>query len=455
MTTNGFSRRTVLSGLGLSMGLPWLESIAPAAAASSVGPTPPLRMGFIFVPNGVHLPDWTPQAEGYGFDLPYILEPLAAVQNDLTVVTGLTHDKGRANGDGPGDHARSASVFLTGAQPRKTSGADIRSGTSVDQAAAQQAGKATRFASLELGCEGGRSAGNCDSGYSCAYSSSISWSSESTPLGKETNPRAVFERLFGNGQRKEMDKSQKRRMALQKSILDFISEDAAKLQKQLGRNDQQKLDEYLESVRQIEQRVQQSERWLHVPKPQVNASDLHLDADDSTPRELISTMYDLMLLAFQTDSTRVATYQLGNMNGATSIAGKFPQLLGFANKMHSLAHGARKGEKGAENLGKWDQFLTEQLARFLTRLRETQEGDGNLLDHTMVLYGSSNSYTHNNQNYPLVVAGGGQLGLKHGQYLRYGNDVPMSNLLVTMLNRLDTPVERFVDSTGELAEIIS
>src|SRR6056297_2709106 len=180
------SRRTALRGLGISLGLPWFESLVPTAvAASSVAPTPPQRIGFIFVPNGVHLPDWTPTTEGYGYELPFILDPLAPVKDDLMVITGLTHDKGRANGDGPGDHARSASVFLTGSQPRKTSGGNIRSGVSVDQLAAQAAGRETRFASLELGCEPGRSAGNCDSGYSCAYSSSVSWSSEATPLGKE------------------------------------------------------------------------------------------------------------------------------------------------------------------------------------------------------------------------------------------------------------------------------
>ena len=253
----GFSRRTALKGLGLSLALPWMESLSSASAA--VTQAPPQRMAFLFVPNGVHLPDWTPQREGFGFELPYILEPLSSVRDELLVLSGLTHDKGRSNGDGPGDHARSASVFLTGAQPRKTSGSNIRSGVSVDQVAAQQIGQATRFASLELGCERGRGAGSCDSGYSCAYSSSVSWASEASPLGKETNPRAVFERLFGNDSARERNQSHDRRKAMKKSVLDFISDDSRRLQKQLGGKDQQKLEEYLNGVREIEKRMDQND----------------------------------------------------------------------------------------------------------------------------------------------------------------------------------------------------
>lgn len=444
MTTNGFSRRTVLSGLGLSMGLPWLESIAPAAAASAVGPTPPLRMGFIFVPNGVHLPDWTPQAEGYGFDLPYILEPLAAVQNDLTVVTGLTHDKGRANGDGPGDHARSASVFLTGAQPRKTSSADIRSGTSVDQAAAQQAGKATRFASLELGCEGGRSAGNCDSGYSCAYSSSISWSSESTPLGKETNPRAVFERLFGNGQRKEMDKSQKRRMALQKSILDFISEDAAKLQKQLGRNDQQKLDEYLTGVREIEQRLDRADSDLSINP------DIDYPVPEGTPKdygEHIRLLCDMMVLAFQTDSTRISTCMFANAGSNRSY-----RMIDVPDGHHDLSHHGGKAEKHAK-IRRINHFHVTQLSYLLQKMKNTSEGEGNLLDHSMIVYGSglSDGNRHNNENLPVIVAGHGSGTIDAGRHIRVPEETPMCNLYMSMLDRFGTPVDYIGDSTGQLA----
>ena len=252
------SRRTALRGLGVSLALPLLDSIAPklGSAGETVASSQPTRMAFIFVPNGVHLPNWTPRTEGFGFELPYILQPLSRVQDSLLVLSGLTHDKGRANDDGPGDHARSASVFLTGAQPRKTDGANIRSGISVDQMAAQAIGDQTKFASLELGCEQGRNAGGCDSGYSCAYSNNISWASETTPVGKEINPRLAFERLFAAGKAREIDESQGRRAALKKSVLDFIKDDASQLQSRLGRNDVRKLDEYLSGVREIERRIE-------------------------------------------------------------------------------------------------------------------------------------------------------------------------------------------------------
>ena len=211
----------------------------------------------------------------------------------------------------------------------------------------------------------------------------------------------------------------------------------------------------LDSVRQIERRVDRAQQWLTVPKPSVDASGLHLEADDTTPGELIKTMYDLIFLAFRTDSTRLATYQLGNMNGATSVAGKFPSLLGLSDNMHRLAHEARKSDEGAEPLGQWDRFLTDQFAYFVRRLKETPEGDGTLLDRTLLLYGSSNSQTHVNLNYPLLLAGGRKLGLKHGSFLRFGAEIPLSNLFVTLLNRIGVPMESFMDSTGELTEVLA
>ena len=237
-------------------------------------------------------------------------------------------------------------------------------------------------------------------------------------------------------------------------MLDRVLEHSRSVRRNLGKHDQKKFDEYLASVRQIEERVERSSRWLEVPKPKVDEVGLSLDADDTTPKELIQTMFDLMFLAFQTDSTRAATYQIGNMNGATSIAGKFPQLLGIGKHLHSMAHGAGKG-KGAEVLGKWHQFLTDQTARFLTRLKETEEGNGSLLDHSIVLYGSSNSRTHNNSNYPLMLAGGGKLGLNHGQLLKFDNATPMSNVFVTAMNSLGVKAESFADSTGGLSELTS
>jgi hypothetical protein len=248
-------------------------------------------------------------------------------------------------------------------------------------------------------------------------------------------------------------KAQKAELLRSQSMLDRVLEHSRSVRRTLGKHDKAKFDEYLASVRQIEQRVERSKRWLEIPKPQVDEVGLSLDADDTTPKELIQTMYDLIFLAFQTDSTRVATYQLGNMNGATSIAGKFPQLLGMAKNMHGLAHGGGKG-KGGEELGQWHQFLTDQMGRFLTRLKTTEEGDGTLLDHTVILYGSSNSQTHRNANYPVMLAGGDRLGLKHGQLLKFDEKTPFANVFSTVLQQLDVERSNFADSTGTVQELL-
>jgi hypothetical protein len=287
-------------------------------------------MAFLFVPNGVNLQNWTPEREGFAFDLPYILEPLNNVRDELLVLSGLTHDKGRANGDGPGDHARSASVFLTGAQPRKTDGSNIRSGISVDQAAAQQIGSATRFASLELGCEPGRSAGNCDSGYSCAYSSNIAWSGEASPVGKEVDPKLVFQRLFGNGSASDTQRAQARRDAMRQSILDYVADDAERLQRRLGGGDQRKLDEYLTGVREIERRIEHS-RSESIDSDLVDYPSPAGIPDDYA--EHIRLMCDMMVLAFQTDSTRIATFMLAN---AGSNRGYRP--IDVPDGHHDLSH---------------------------------------------------------------------------------------------------------------------
>ncbi|MEZ6126347.1 MAG: DUF1552 domain-containing protein [Planctomycetaceae bacterium] len=437
------SRRTVLRGLGLSVALPWLES-APVARAAAVEAVPPVRMAFLFVPNGVHLPDWTPTEEGFGIDLPYTLQPLQQVQDDVMVISGLTHDKGRANGDGPGDHARSASVFLTGAQPRKTDGANIRSGVSVDQVAAQRAGSATRFASIELGCEPGRSAGNCDSGYSCAYSSNMSWASASTPLSKETSPRNVFERLFGNGKAQDIDKSQQRREALRKSILDFVSEDARRLQSQLGRSDQRKLDEYLTGVREIERRVQRT-----VDQPQYSI-DLGRELPSGIPgdyAEHIRLMCDMMVLAFQTDSTRIATCMFADAGSNRSY-----RQIDVPDGHHDLSHHGGNPQKHAK-IRQINRFHVTQLAYFLEKLKATPDGDGSLLDHSMIVYGSglSDGDRHNNENLPVLLAGHGGGSISSGRHLKVPTETPMCNLFLSMLDRFGTPVDFIGDSTAKLS----
>jgi hypothetical protein len=443
---NKISRRNVLRGLGISLALPWMESLSKASSLGSFSPaleTPPLRMGFVFVPNGVHLPDWTPSEEGFGFQLPYILEPLQGVKEDLLVISGLTHDKGRANGDGPGDHARSASVFLTGAQPRKTDGANIRSGVSVDQAAAQAVGQATKFASLELGCERGRGAGNCDSGYSCAYSSNISWASESTPVGKETNPRAVFERLFGGENQKKMDESYVRRQAMKKSVLDFIAEDTRQLQQKLGGNDQQKLDEYLNGVREIERRLEQNE------KVSATSSQYEFKGPAGEPqdyREHLRLMADMMVLAFQSDTTRIATYMFANAGSNRNYRN-----IEVPDGHHDLSHHGGNPEKHAK-IRKINRFHVEQLAYMLERLKSIREGEGTLLDNCMIVYGSglSDGNRHNNENLPVVMAGRARGTITTGRHLRFPEETPMCNLFMSMLDRMGASVDFIGDSTGSL-----
>ena len=376
-----------------------------------------------------------PSGEGRDYEFNKSLRSLEPFRDQLTFLKGLSHLNGRRMGGHD-----TADIWLTGAQFK---GGSFRNSISIDQLAAQHFGDATRFSSLTMSTDGGVG--------EATRSSTLSFGRNGTPVPAQNRPRLVFNRFFGvnsesaGRQRKELENSG--------SMLDLLLEHSKTVRKKLGKQDLQKFDEYLDSVRSIEKRVDRSQRWLDIPKPKVDATDLHLDSDHNSPEEYIRTMYDLIFLAFQTDSTRVATYQLGNMNGATSIAGQFPQLLGFGKKIHALAHGWNK-KGGGEALGKWDQYLAEQLARFLGRLNTTQEGDGTLLDHTMVLYGSSNSTTHNNNNYPLLLAGGNGLGLKHGQIHNHSKDTPLTNLHVTMLNRLGVPTKSFVDSTGELTDLI-
>ena len=445
------SRRTVLRGLGVSLALPWMEAMHSTAwgVAANVPSDPPKRMAFMFVPNGVHLPDWTPRAEGYGYDLPYILEPLAKVRDDMMVISGLTHDKGRANGDGAGDHARSASVFLTGAQPRKTSGSNIRSGISVDQQAAQLVGDRTRFPSLELGCEAGRGAGSCDSGYSCAYSSNVSWASEANPVGKETNPRLVFERLFSDKPNDTTSPDRERRQILRKSILDFVSEDARRLQKRLGGNDRRKIDEYLNGVREIERRIEMAEKEAAAGLTQ---EVLGYSAPAGQPKEYgehVRLMFDMMTLAFQTDSTRIATFMLANAGSNRSYRN-----LEVPDGHHELSH-HRGDPKKHSKIRRINRFHVEQLAYFLEQLKGIPEGDGTLLDNCMIVYGSglSDGNRHNNENLPVLFAGSGGGTIDTGRHIRVKEETPMNNLFMSMLDRMDASVDYIGDSTGRLPEL--
>ena|SRR5579884_1056168 len=436
------SRRTVLKGLGTAIALPWLEAMAPGSLLGAPAAVKtPLRMAFLYVPNGKNMREWTPTGVGTDFELSPTLQPLAPVKDKLIVFSGLAQRKAFANGDGPGDHARAMATFLTCRQARKTSGADIKVGVSIDQVAAQQIGKATRFASLELGCEPGRDAGNCDSGYSCAYSNNLSWRSESTPNYKEIDPRLVFDRLFGNG---KADPTQDKRDLARKSVLDYVADDANDLKRRLGATDQRKLDEYLGGIREIEQRLQKAQE-THGETP---TTDMKRPLGWSRERyqEHLRLMADLLVLAFRSDQTRIATFAFANDGSNRSY-----RFIDVREGHHDLSH--HGGDKvKLEKIQKINQFHVTQLAYLLQKLDEVKEGDGTLLDHCMVVYGSgiSDGNRHNHDQLPVIFAGGGNGTVKTGRHVRLSRETPMANLFLAMLDRVGVPLDSFGDSTGKL-----
>ncbi len=413
------------------------SSRALAAGATSA----PTRMAFFYVPNGVHMADWTPTAEGSDFALPAILKPLEPFKEDLLVFTGLAQENGEAGPDGAGDHARALSTFLTGARPRKTDGADIRVGVSVDQVAAEKVGKATRFASIELGTERGAQAGNCDSGYSCAYSSNISWRSETTPMAKEVNPRLVFERLFANNQAGSYDASQAKRDRYRKSILDFVADDASQLQRRLGANDRRKVDEYLTAVREIEGRLVRVEKKTEVHPDFAIPSGIPEDF-----REHIRLMGDMIVLAFQTDLTRIATFMYAN-----EASGKSYPFLGVPEGHHDLSHHGNDKAK-FEKIKTINTFHIEQFAYVIGKLKAIKEGDGSILDHAMVVYGSgiSDGNRHNHDDLPVLMLGKGGGPIRTGRHLKFTGKTPLNNLYLSLLERMGAGVPNLGDSTGPL-----
>ncbi len=438
-------RRTFLKGFGAAISLPMLDSMAPIKTLASSANNSPIRMACMFVPNGIHMEEWKPSSEGAHYDLTRILKPLSPVKRDITILSGLTQDKGRANGDGAGDHARCAGVFLTGVQPLKSQGSEIRAGVSVDQFAAQKVGHKTRFASLELGTERGRQSGKCDSGYSCAYSNNISWRNATTPMAKETNPRAVFERLFGNDAQGEKNESLAKRQRYRKSILDFVLDDARSLTRSVSGNDKVKLDEYLTAVREIEQRIEKSEKE-HALKPNILAN---IEKPDGVPTdygEHIRLMGDMMILAFQTDVTRISTFMLANAGSNRSYRN-----IGVSEGHHSLSHPQNDTVK-LEKTSKINTFHVAQLSYIIQRMKSTREGEGSMLDNTMILYGSgiSDGNKHNNENLPIVLAGRGGGLVQPGRHIQYREDTPLNNLFVSMLNQMGANTSSFNDSTGSL-----
>jgi hypothetical protein len=429
----------VLRGLGAAVGLPWLESLLPrAAAATPAGP--PVRLGFVYVPNGVNMARWRPAEVGPLGDLPPALEPLEGVKDKVLVLSGLAADKARSHGDGPGDHARAMAAFLTGAHPRKTDGANILAGVSADQIAAERLAEFTRLPSLEIGCEAGGLTGVCDSGYACVYSSTLSWKSPTQPLPKETDPRLVFERLFGGDDGRRAERRETRR-----SVLDFIRDDARRLAGRVGAADRRKLDEYFTALREVEERMERMER---LPPPALPAS----LAPPAVPPELeprIRLLCDLLVLAFQTDTTRVCTFSLANEGSNMRYAH-----LGINDGHHELSHHGGDPEKLAK-IATINAFHAAQFGYLLGRLQAVREGEGTLLDQCVIAYGSGNSDgdRHNHDDLPLLLAGRGGGTIRSGRHVQFADETPVTNLWLSMLARAGVDVEAIGDSTGPLADL--
>ena len=445
VTKKSLARRSFLRGLGATVTLPLLDAMVPAfAGASTTAAKPAVRTAFVYVPNGIILDRWTPAVEGPGFEFAPTMKALEPFRDRLLVLSGLAQVNGRALGDGAGDHARAGATWLTGAHPKKSE-FDIHAGISADQIAARELGKATQLASLELGLESPTLAGDCDSGYSCAYTNTIAWRSPTTPLPVEINPRAVFERLFGDGESTD-PAVRLAAMKEQGSILDYIRDDVSRLSPGLGARDRNKLDEYLEAIRDIERRIQKAEEQNATIRMPV------MDRPSGIPEEFEShakLMIDLQVLAFQADMTRVITFMMAREGSNRSY-----RSIGITDGHHSVTHHMNDPVK-IEKVVKINNLHVQMFAYMLDRLRSTPDGDGSLLDHSMVVYGSSisdgNAHTHH--DLPIVLAGGGAGQIEGGRHIRYPKETPMNNLLITVLSKAGVPAEKLGDSTGQLTQL--
>ena len=449
VTKIALPRRTFLRGLGATIALPLLDAMVPAFSATVKSAAKPIcRMGFIYVPNGVAMNDslnyWTPKGSGAGFDFSPILTPLVPHRDRLTIVSGLAQKQGESLGDGNGEHTRACATWLAGVHPKKTEGSDIRLTTTADQIAAAHLGKETVLPSMEMIASeidlvlGGQ----CEAGYSCAYMNTVSWQSPTTPLPVENNPSVVFDRLFGEGGSPD---ERLDRMKRKRSLLDRVNSDLARLQRSLGPSDRLRISEYLDAVREVERRIQMAEEQnsnstLPVPNRPIGIPSQY---DDH-----LRLLYDLQWLAYQGDLTRVFSLMYGRELNSRS----YPEI-GISEPHHGLSHHGDRPEQ-IEKFSRLNTYQVQLFAYFLDKLRSTPDGDGNLLDHTILLYGGamSNPNVHLHVNLPLVVAGGGAGTLKGGRHLTFdpAKNVPMTNLLVSLLDKAGVTVERLGDSTGRI-----
>jgi hypothetical protein len=448
-------RRAVLRGLGACVALPSLESLAqtsatvpPSGSARPIGTTPsgaPLRMVFVGFPNGVNLSTWRPEGEGAAYVANKTFAPIAPFREKFQILTGFAQLNANDLGDGPGDHARANATFLTGAHPRKTAGADIRNGISVDQVAAQRLRGVTRLPSLELISVKSRRSGSCDSGYSCAYEYNLSWASPTVPAPAEADPRQVFERLFGAGEPGERQRLFLARQRQRHSLLDFVREETRVLERQIGVGDRQKLDEYLVSLREVERQIEEAERF--------KLPTTHTKTPDSIPEDFykhISLMTNLLALALVNDSTRVATFLFANEGNNRSFVE-----IGIPEGHHHVSHHQKRADY-LEKYARIDLFYMEQFARLLRLLDNAREANGkSVLDNSMILYGCANSDgdRHNHDDLPLVLAGRGGGLLASGRHLKLKESTPLNNLYLTLLDHMGTPTEKLGDSTAKQEDV--
>jgi hypothetical protein len=446
ITKKSINRRTVLRGMGTAMALPLLDSMAPALTAFDKTPAKPVnRFGCVYVPNGMMMADWTPKADGVSYDLSPILKPLEPVKDRLLVLSGMSAVP--PPGADPTDtHAKASTRFLTDIAPKPTRGtADLHAGISMDQIAAKELGQHTQLGSLELGLESSESAGSCSAGFSCAYTSTISWRTATSPLPMEHDPRVVFERMFGDSGSTD-PAARRARMRQDGSVLDSVKQKIGRLERDLGQGDRAKLAEYFDSIRDVERRIQNAEEQSSREVPVT-------ERPPGAPSEFeayAKLMYDLYALAFQSDMTRVVTFMIGREQSGRT----FPNL-GIADAHHAISHHqndpVRLGKLAAIN-----NYHISLFAKFLEKLKATPDGDGSLLDHVMIVYGAglSNSNIHDPLNLPVLVAGGGCGTLKTGRHVRFAKNTPLANLHVTLLDKLDVHgVDHMGDSTGKFAEL--
>ncbi len=446
ITKKAIPRRTVLRGLGATVALPFLDGMVPAFAASrSAVAKPRTRLGLVYVPHGAVMNNWTPAAEGAGFELTPILQPLAPFRDRLLVLTGLDNKPALAlQGEPAGGHGRIGAAFLTGVHAKPTEGADFRAGVSIDQIAAAHLGEETQLASLELGLESTELAGACDVGFSCAYVNTICWRSPTMPLPMENNPRAVFERLFGDADTLNPS-ARVARIRRDRSILDSVTQKVADLQRGLGSPDRGKLNEYLEAIRDSERRIQKAEVQSARELPLVDAPSGSIPASFEDYAKL---MFDLQVLAYQCDLTRVITFMIGK-----ELSGRTYPEIGVPDPHHPLSHHQNDPQK-LDKLGRINTLHLQLFAYYLEKLRSTPDGDGSLLDHMVLLYGSGmgDSNLHDPRNLPILVVGGaGQI--TGGRHVKYAKETPLTNLYMTVLNKVGVPVERIGDSTGSVEHL--